>query len=77
MLDFRLNGLSDNVGVSTIEKFDPENTGAAAGISFPSAQELDIHLGGNSTPPMDTQRKHFMLDIRRVKMCISDQISYK
>ena len=26
MLDFRLNGLSDNVGVS-IEKFDPGNTG--------------------------------------------------
>ena len=45
MLDFRLNGLSDNVGVSTIEKFDPENMGVAAGISFLSALELEIHLG--------------------------------
>ena len=45
MWDFRLNGLSDNVGVSTIEKFDPKNTGVAAGISFISALELEIHLG--------------------------------
>ena len=45
MLDFRLNGLSDNVGVSTIEKFNPENMGVAAGISFLSALELEIHLG--------------------------------
>jgi hypothetical protein len=27
ILNFRLNGLSDRVGVSTIEKFDPENIG--------------------------------------------------
>jgi hypothetical protein len=51
ILDFRLNGLSDRVGVSTIEKFDPENMGVAAGILFLSALELEIHLGGNSTPP--------------------------
>ena len=44
MLDFRLNGLSDNVGVSTIETFDPENMRVAAGISFLSALELKIHL---------------------------------
>ena len=67
MLDFRLNGLSDNVGVSTVEKSDPENTGVAAGISFLSAVELEIHLG-EILPSMDNQRKYFMLDIRRVKM---------
>jgi hypothetical protein len=59
--------VSDRVGVSTIEKFDPENMGVAAGILFLSALELEIHLGENSTPPLDNQRKYFMLDIRRVK----------
>jgi hypothetical protein len=62
-----LSGLSDRVGVSTIEKFDPKNMDFAAGILFLSALELEIHLGGNSTP-LDTQRKYFMLDTRRVKM---------
>jgi hypothetical protein len=42
--------MSNNVGVGTIEKFDPENTGVAAGILFLSALELEKHLGGNSTP---------------------------
>ena len=45
MLNFWLNGLTDNVGVSTIEKFDPENIGLAAGILFLSALELEVHLG--------------------------------
>jgi hypothetical protein len=66
-LNFRLNGLSDRVGVSTIEKFDPENIGVAVGILFLSALELEIHLGG-SLPPLDNQRKYFILDIRRVKL---------
>jgi hypothetical protein len=51
--------MSNNVGVGTIEKFDPENTGVAAGILFLSALELDIHVGGNSTP-LDNQRKYFI-----------------
>jgi hypothetical protein len=37
--------LSDRVGVSTIEKFDPENMRVAARILFLSALELEIHLG--------------------------------
>jgi hypothetical protein len=42
--------MSNNVGVGTIEKFDLENTGVTAEILFLSALELEIHLGGNSTP---------------------------
>jgi hypothetical protein len=59
--------MSNNVGVGTIEKLDPENTGVAAGILFLSALELEIHLEENSTPPLDIQRKYFRLDIRRIK----------
>jgi hypothetical protein len=40
----------NNVGVGTIEKLDPENTGVAAKVLFLSALELEIHLGRNSTP---------------------------
>jgi hypothetical protein len=56
--------MSNNVGVGTIEKFDPENTGLAAGVLFLSALELEIHLG--EILPLDNQRKYFILDIRRV-----------
>ena len=45
LLDFRLNGMSNNVGLSTIDKFDPENIGVTARILFLSALELEIHLG--------------------------------
>ena len=51
ILDFRLNGRSDNVGVGTIEKLDPKNMGIAAGILFLSALELEIYLGGSLPPP--------------------------
>ena len=50
MLDFRLNEKSDNVGISTIEKFDPKNMGVAAGILFLSALEVEIHMGDNFAP---------------------------
>jgi hypothetical protein len=36
---------SSNVGVGTVEKFDPENIGVVAGILFLSALELETHLG--------------------------------
>jgi hypothetical protein len=36
--------MSNNVGVSNIKEFDPENIWVAAGILFPSALELKIHL---------------------------------
>jgi hypothetical protein len=58
--------MSDNVGDSTVDKFHPKNTGVAAGILFLSALELQIHLGGNSNPPLDKQRKYFILDLERV-----------
>jgi hypothetical protein len=37
--------MSNNVGVGTIEKFDPENMEVVAWILFLSALELEIHLG--------------------------------
>jgi hypothetical protein len=58
--------MSNNVGVGTIEKFNPENKTVAAGILFLSAVELEIHLGEILPPPLDNQRKYFILDIRRV-----------
>jgi hypothetical protein len=67
ILDFRLNGMSNIVRVSTVEKFEQKNMGVSAGILFLSALELEIHLGENSTSPMDNQRKYFILDIWRVK----------
>jgi hypothetical protein len=59
--------MSENVGDSTVENFDPKNMGVAAGILFLSALELEIHLGGNFTS-LDNQFRYFMLDTRRVKM---------
>jgi hypothetical protein len=56
--------MSNNVGVSTVEKLDPKNADVAAEILFLSALELEIHLGGNSTP-LDNQRKCFTMDIGR------------
>ena len=47
----QLNGTVCKLADATIKKFDPENIGVAAGISFVSALELEIPLGGNSTPP--------------------------
>mgnify|MGYP003401660080 FL=1 len=52
ILDLRLNGTVYKIGDTTIKKFDPENMGVAAGISFLSALELEIPLGGNSTPQL-------------------------
>jgi hypothetical protein len=43
--------MSNNVGVSIIEKFDPENMGVTAGLLFLSALELEIHLGEILLPP--------------------------
>jgi hypothetical protein len=37
--------MSNNVGVGTIEKFDPEKREVVAGILFLSALELEIYLG--------------------------------
>ena len=45
------NGTVRKIADTTIEKFDPENMGVAAGISFLSALELEIPLGGISTSP--------------------------
>jgi hypothetical protein len=50
ILDFWWNGMSNNVGDSTVENFDLENMRVATGILFLSALELEINLGGNSTP---------------------------
>ena len=45
ILDLQLNGTVYKVVNNTIKKFDPENMGVAAGISFLSALQLEIHLG--------------------------------
>jgi hypothetical protein len=49
-----MNGMSDNAGNSTIEKFDPINMGVAAGILCLSALELEIHLEEILPPPWIT-----------------------
>jgi hypothetical protein len=47
--------MSDNVGISTVEKFDPKNMEVAGRILFLSALELEIHLGEfYPTPPWTT-----------------------
>ena len=51
ILDLRLNGTVYKIGDTTIKKFDPENMGVAAGISFLSALELEIHMGVILPPP--------------------------
>ena len=51
ILDLRLNGTVYKIGDTTIKKFDPENMGVAAGISFLSALELEIPLGVILPPP--------------------------
>ena len=45
ILDLQLNGIVYKVADTTIKKFDPENMGVAARISFLSALELEIPLG--------------------------------
>ena len=49
-MDFRLPVAYYNIGVSSIEKLDPENGGVAVGISILSSLEAEICLGGNFTP---------------------------
>jgi hypothetical protein len=65
--------MSDNVGVSTIEKFDPQNTGIATGILFLSVLELEINLGGNSTPWTTNESiVHWTLAGLKLQMHIGD-----
>ena len=54
ILDLQLNGTVYKIADTTSKKFDPENMGVAAGISFLSALELEIPLGGevNCPPPI-------------------------
>jgi len=44
---------SGDITVCTIETFDLEHMGIAVGIFFLGATELEIHLGGNFTPPVE------------------------
>ena len=48
ILDLQLNGTVYKIADTTIKRFDPENMGVAAGISFLSALELEIPLGRKS-----------------------------
>ena len=50
ILDLKLNGAVYKIADTTFRKYDPENMGLAAGISFLSAPELDIPLGGKLPP---------------------------
>jgi hypothetical protein len=50
ILNFEHKGAHYNVDLCTIEKFTPENRGVAVEILFLSSIELEIPLGGNSTP---------------------------
>jgi hypothetical protein len=45
ILNLQLNGTVYKIADTKIKKFDPENMGVAAGISFLSALELEIPLG--------------------------------
>jgi hypothetical protein len=67
ILNFRLNGMSNNVGVGTIEKFDPKTWGSRCNFVSICSRTRDIP-GGKFYPPLDSQRKYFILDIRRVKL---------
>jgi len=40
---------SEEDGIGTVDKLDPENMGVAAGILFMSSVELEKPLGGNFT----------------------------
>jgi len=42
---------SGDITVSTIEKLDLEKMGIAVGIFILGATELEMHVGGNFTPP--------------------------
>jgi hypothetical protein len=55
ILDFQWNGTVYEIADTTIKKFDPENMGVAARILFLSALELEIPLGGNSTPQLHSK----------------------
>ena len=50
ILDLQMSSTVYKIADTTIKKFDPENMGVAAGISFLSALELDIPLGVNYPP---------------------------
>ena len=52
ILDLQLNGTVNKIADTTIKKFDPENIGVAAGISFLSALEPEIPLGGKFPPSL-------------------------
>jgi len=45
-LDFELNGTIYEIADTTIKKFDLENMGVAAGISFLPALDLEIPMVG-------------------------------
>jgi hypothetical protein len=60
-----LNGMSNNVVVGTIEKFECENMAVSAALLFIFVLNLETHLV-EILPPLDNQRKYFILDIRRV-----------
>ena len=51
ILDLQPNGTVDKIADTTIKKLDPANMGVAAGISFLSALELEIPLGGKLSYP--------------------------
>ena len=50
ILDLQLNGTVYKIADTTIKKLDLENMGVAAGISFLSALEIEIPLGGKLSP---------------------------
>jgi hypothetical protein len=50
--------MSNNVGVSTVKQFDPENTEVAARIFFLATLELEKYLAEILSPTVDNQRKY-------------------
>ena len=58
-IGFQLNGKVYKIVDTTIKKFDPENIGVVARISFLSALEHEIPLGVNYPPP-NLQRTYYV-----------------
>ena len=52
ILNFLLPVTCSDVGIASVEKFDPENGGVAVGIFVLSPTEAEIPLGGNLPPPL-------------------------
>ena len=50
ILNFLLPVTCSDVGIASVEKFDPENGGVAVGIFVLSPTEAEIPLGGNLPP---------------------------